>query len=72
MRKVLFVKEHYVNDELQSIIVRSTNDLGKATETYNPMCLPKYIKKFMETHAKEMFTGDYDRETLGVVEYIYR
>ena len=72
MKKIIFVKEHYVNDELQSIIVRYTDDLEKATAMYNPMCLPKYIKKFMDTHAKEMFTGDYDRETFGVVQYIYR
>lgn len=72
MKKIIFVKEHYVNDELHSIIVRYVDELGKATASYSPVCVPKYIKKFMEKHIKEMFTTAYDKEVFGVVEYIYR
>ena len=72
MKKIVFVKEHYVNDELHSIIVRYIDELGKATASYNPVCVPKYIKKFMEKHTKEIFSTVYDKEVFGIVEYIYR
>ena len=72
MRKIIFVKEFYVNDELTEIIVRYTNDLGKATAKYNPICIPKYVSKFMENHNKELFTSEYDKEKFGIVTYIYR
>ena len=72
MRKIIFVKKFYVNDELKEIIVRYTNDLGKVTAKYNPICIPKYVSKFMENHNKELFTSEYDKEKFGIVTYIYR
>ena len=72
MRKIIFVKEFYVNDELKEIIVRYANDLGKATAKYNPICIPKYVSKFMKNHNKELFTSEYDKEKFGIVTYIYR
>ena len=72
MRKIIFVKEFYVNDELKEIIVRYTDDLGKATAKYNPICIPKYVSKFMENNNKELFTSEYDKEKFGIVTYIYR
>ena len=72
MRKIIFVKEFYVNDELKEIIVRYTDNSGKATAKYNPICIPKYVSKFMEKHNKELFTSEYDKEKFGIVTYIYR
>jgi hypothetical protein len=72
MRKIIFVKEFYVKDELKEIIVRYTDDLGKATARYNPICIPKYISKFMEKHNRELFTTEYDKNAFDIVTYIYR
>lgn len=72
MRKIIFVKEHYVNNELTEIIVKYRDDMGTALAIYNPICIPKYIKKFMEKHTKELFTSEYDKKKFNLVEYIYR
>lgn len=72
MRKIIFVKEFYVKDELKEIIVRYIDDLGKATARYNPICIPKYVSKFMERHNRELFTTEYDKNAFDIVTYIYR
>ena len=72
MRKIVFVKEFYVNNELKEIIVRYTDDFGKATAKYNPICIPKYVSKFMGNHNKELFSSEYDKEKFSIVTYIYR
>lgn len=72
MRKIKFVKEKFVNDELKEIIVSFTDDIGRGLAIYSPICIPKYVSKFMEKHEKALFTGEYEKEKFGVVEYIYR
>ena len=72
MRKIIFVKEFYVNDVLKEIIVRYTDNFGKATATYNPICIPKYVSKFMGKHNKELFTSEYEKEKFSIMTYIYR
>ena len=72
MKKIIFVKEFYVNEELKEIIVRYTDNFGKATAKYNPICIPKYVSKFMEKHNKKLFTSEYEKEKFGIMTYIYR
>ena len=72
MKKIIFVKEFYVNEELKEIIVRYADNFGKATAKYNPICIPKYVSKFMEKHNKKLFTSEYEKEKFGIMTYIYR
>ena len=72
MKKIIFVKEMYVNDKLKEIVVRYKDEFGKATAIYNPVYLPKFVCKFMEKRNKELFSSEYTKEKFGLVEYIYR
>lgn len=71
-RKIIFVKENYIGDDLKQIVVRYTDTLGKATAIYNPLCVPKYVQTFMEKRKKEVFSTEYDKKTFGLTVYIYR
>lgn len=72
MRKIKFVKEMYVNDELKEIAVSYIDEFGRGLTIYNPICIPKYVVKFMEKHNRELFTNEYDKKKFGIVTYIYR
>ena len=72
MKKIIFIKENYMYDELRQVVVRFRDDSGFRTMIYNPVCVPKYVSKFMEKHNKELFTSEYDKEKFGIVTYIYR
>ena len=72
MKKIIFVKENYLYGELRQVVVRFKDDFGFGTMIYNPVCVPKYVSKFMEKHNKELFTSEYDKEEFGIVTYIYR
>lgn len=72
MKKIIFVKEKYVDDKLKEIIVSYKDEFGKGLAIYNPICIPKYVVKFMEKHSKVLFTDEYTKEKFAIVEYIYR
>ena len=72
LNKRVAIKEFYVNEELKEIIVRYADNFGKATAKYNPICIPKYVSKFMEKHNKKLFTSEYEKEKFGIMTYIYR
>ena len=72
MKKIIFVKENYLYGELRQVVVRFKDDFRFGTMIYNPICVPKYVSKFMEKHNKELFTSEYDKEEFGIVTYIYR
>ena len=72
MKKIIFVKENYLYGELRQVVVRFRSDFGFGTMIYNPVCVPKYVQKFMEKHNKELFSTEYDQEKFGIITYIYR
>lgn len=72
MRKIRFVKENYIDDELKQVVVSYTDDLKRGLAIYNPVCIPKYVQKFMEKREKELFTTEYEKKTFDLTVYIYR
>lgn len=72
MKRIIFVKENYLYDELKQVVVRFKSKFGFGTMIYNPVCVPKYVQKFMDTHNKELFSTEYDKEKFDLVIYIYR
>lgn len=72
MRKIRFVKENYIGDELKQVVVSYTNDIGRGLAIYNPVCVPKYVQKFMEKRERELFSSEYDKKTFDLTVYIYR
>ena len=77
--KINFVKEAYFCDEngeikiLNYIFVSGRDGNGRATREYKSKeSVPKYVKSFMETHERQLFSTEYDTKHFHCIEYIYK
>lgn len=72
MRKIKFVKENYIGNDLRQYAVSYTDEFGRGLACYTPDNVPKYVLKFIEKREKELFSNEYDKKEFDLTVYIYR